>query len=89
VDNDALRPADAERGRRARSFSSRALTLVVDASVAIAACLAATGSSSCATVISSRPLSFGRRHDPSFTSLDARLRRADRLGLVVSVSELG
>jgi predicted nucleic acid-binding protein len=43
VEDDALRAPDAERGRGARSFASRALTLVIDASVGVTACLAADG----------------------------------------------
>lgn len=41
--DDSLRSADAERRRCSRSLSSRALTLVVDASVAVTASLAADG----------------------------------------------
>ena len=43
MEDDPLRSADAERCRRDRSLSSRPLTLVVDASVVVPACLAAEG----------------------------------------------
>jgi predicted nucleic acid-binding protein len=41
--DDPLRSPDAERGRRALPLSRRPVTLVVDASVAVPACLATAG----------------------------------------------